>query len=114
MLNDKSRHGLRHLPASRKWSAFTAGSVIRLPQSEIRGGWGSGWHDWFPWRILAFNLHGDTAFIQSLSDSQCVKTIPHRTLEMFEEIAPFGTTLRSHNLPEAARFKRNKPKKRYA
>lgn len=114
MLNDKSRHGLSHLPAAQKWSAFTAGSVIRLPRSEIRGGWGSGWHDWFPWRIVSFNLHGDTATIQSLSDSRAATTIPRRTLEMIEEIAPFGTTLRSHNLPDAARFNRAKPKKRYA
>lgn len=114
MLNDKSRHGLRHLPARRKWPAFTAGTILRLPQTEVRGGWGAGWYDWLPWRLLSFDLRGETATIQSLTDGT-IKPIQRRHLEMFEEIAPFGTMLRLRPLPEAARLQRNrKSKPRYA
>lgn len=102
MLNDKSRHGLSHLPAARKWHAFTAGQAIRLPASRICGGWGPGWYDWYPWTIESFDLRAEFATLRSLTDRRLLKTISRRELEFFDEHRPFGTLLRSHNPPEIA------------
>ncbi len=97
MLNDRHRAGLRRnraLPASRRWAAFTTG-ILRLPATEVRGGWAAGWYDWFPWRIESFDALGEFATIRSLTDSRVVKRIHRRQLEAFEEIAPFGRVERS-------------------
>lgn len=88
MLNDKGRRGLRHLPARRKWPAFETG-FIRLPATQVRGGWGAGWYDWLPWEILGFTVDGTFAFLKSLADGS-LSTISTRSLSMFEEIRPRG------------------------
>lgn len=108
MLNDKGRIGLRHLPAQRKWPAFET-TVIRLPATEIRGGWAAGWYDWYPWQIESFTLTGERATVRSLTDRRLVKTIHRRELVLFEEICP-GTVQRSRT-PSYVRpwYKPNKP-----
>jgi hypothetical protein len=35
MLNDKSRHGLSHLPPRRKWASLEAGTTFRYLESRI-------------------------------------------------------------------------------
>jgi hypothetical protein len=90
MLNDKSRRGLCHLPASRKWVSLHAGETVRLPASEARGGWGAGHYDFFPWRIESFDCAAESAIVRSLADSRITRRISRRELEHWSENAPFG------------------------
>ncbi len=92
MLNDKSRRSLRHLPSPRKWVSLTAGETVRLPASEVRGGWGAGHYDFYPWRIESFDLDAESALIRSLANSRITRRITRRELEHWSENAPFGTT----------------------
>lgn len=82
MLNNKSRPGLRHLPAIRKWASHQAGQIIFLPAARIAGGWAAGWTEFHPWRIESFDCAGN-GIVRSLADRRVVKSISARTLELF-------------------------------
>ena len=95
MLNDKSRHGLSHLPPRRKWASLEAGTTFRYPESRIAGGCASGPHDFYPVRIESISLDGERVTIRGLADSHKTKVLPRRTVEHLIETAPFGRLDRS-------------------
>jgi hypothetical protein len=95
MLNDKSRHGLSHLPARRKWASLHAGITFRFPEGRICGGWASGPCDFYPVRIESVSLDGESVTIRGLSDSRKVKVLPRRVVENLVEHSPFGRVERS-------------------
>ena len=102
----------------RKWAAFNSGQVIRLPATEVRGGWGAGLYDWYPWQILGFSLTADKATVQSLTDRRVTKEIQRRSLEFYEEHPqrPFGSVHRCRAVNYERPWWKPAPKKnpRYA
>lgn len=109
MLTNRHRRNLRHPPPARRWASLTTG-VVRLPASEIRGGWVAGHYDWYPWQVESFDAAGERATVRSLTDRRVVRTITCRQLEAFEEIAPFGHLQRSRSIPVQPWWKPRKPK----
>lgn len=99
MLNDKSRRSLRHVPCPRKWASLQAGETVRLPASQVRGGWGAGAYDFYPWRIDSFDLASESAIIRSLSNSRITRCITRRELQHWSDNAPFGTYALARKLP---------------
>ena len=95
MLNDKSRHGLSHLPPRRKWASLEAGTTFRYPESRIAGGCASGPHDFYPVRIESISLDGESVTIRGLADSRKTKVLPRRVVEDLVEHSPFGRVERS-------------------
>lgn len=118
MLNDKGRRTIKHLQAPDKWPNVKTG-VIRLPATEVRGGWGPGWYDWGVWEIVSFNLLGNRAIVRSLANRNAVSSVTTTQLMQFEEIMPFGTMRRSrdvdfrYTLTQIIRGKAKRKKPRY-
>ncbi len=114
MLNDKSRPGLRHLKAARRWASLKAGEVVRLPASRIAGGWAAGWHDFYPWVVESFDRDGN-AIVRSLANTNNVNPISHRELEYFSEHAPFGHVSRAGgvNWHRTAKRRDGRPTRRF-
>ena len=99
MLNDKSRHGLSHLPARRKWAALHAGITFRFPEGRICGGRASDPCDFYPVRIESVSLDGERVTIRGLADSRKTKVLPRRVVADLVEHSPFGRVERSTPSP---------------
>ena len=107
MLNDKSRHGLSHLPARRKWAALHAGITFRFPEGRICGGWASGPCDFYPVRIESVSLDGERVTIRGLADSRKTKVLCRRIVENLVEHSPFGRVERSRPVRHETKWWQN-------
>jgi len=107
MLNDKSRHGLSHLPARRKWTALHAGITFRFPEGRICGGPASGPCDFYPVRIESVSLDGESVTIRGLADSRKTKVLCRRIVENLVEHSPFGRVERSRPVRHETKWWQN-------